>query len=207
LDVADEGGDKNSLAHVKGVTLKYIEEWAEGDTGDTARKAVGICKERKINELQYDCIGVGAGVKSETNRLKKEGKIPKALRIVKWNGAKGPLYPNGHVVSRDKETPLNKDFYANLKAQGWWRLRIRFEKTFKAVTQGVEYPVSELISLPTSLGQILHKVVDELSQPTYGRNGAGKIVINKKPEGAKSPNLADSVVIAYWPVRKQKVHI
>jgi hypothetical protein len=25
--------------------------------------------------------------------------------------------------------PLNKDFYTNLKAQAWWELRRRFEKT------------------------------------------------------------------------------
>ena len=28
-----------------------------------------------------------------------------------------------------RDTPLNKDFYTNLKAQGWWQLRRRFEKT------------------------------------------------------------------------------
>jgi phage terminase large subunit len=27
------------------------------------------------------------------------------------------------------ESPLNKDFYTNLKAQAWWELRRRFEKS------------------------------------------------------------------------------
>ena len=39
----------------------------------------------------------------------------------------------------------------------------------------------------------------ELSQPTYTVNGVGKIVIDKAPEGTKSPNLADAVMIAYQP--------
>jgi phage terminase large subunit len=27
-----------------------------------------------------------------------------------------------------------------------------------------------------------------------------KLVIDKKPEGTRSPNLADAVVMCYWPV-------
>jgi phage terminase large subunit len=27
-----------------------------------------------------------------------------------------------------------------------------------------------------------------------------KLVIDKQPEGTRSPNLADAVVMAYWPV-------
>jgi hypothetical protein len=207
LDVADEGRDKNSLCIRQGSIPKYLSEWSRGDTGQTANKAVSISKIRKVSELNYDCIGVGAGVKSETNRLKKEGIINGNLKIIPWNAAKSPLFPKGHVVRGDRATPKNADFFSNLKAQAWWQLRARFEKTFKAITQGVKYPVEELISLPATLGQVLHMLIDELSQPTYGQNNAGKIVINKKPEGSKSPNLADCVVMAFWPVRMQKVLI
>jgi hypothetical protein len=37
----------------------------------------------------------------------------------------------------------------------------------------------------------------ELAQPTYKKNEAGKLVINKTPEGMKSPNLADAVMIVF----------
>ncbi len=36
----------------------------------------------------------------------------------------------------------------------------------------------------------------ELSQPTYSIGNTGKIVIDKAPEGTRSPNLADAVMIA-----------
>jgi phage terminase large subunit len=39
----------------------------------------------------------------------------------------------------------------------------------------------------------------ELSQVTYSPSSAGKIVIDKTPDGARSPNLADSVLIAFSP--------
>ena len=43
----------------------------------------------------------------------------------------------------------------------------------------------------------------ELSQPTYSINTAGKILIDKQPEGASSPNLADAVMIAFNPAKKR----
>jgi hypothetical protein len=33
-----------------------------------------------------------------------------------------------------------------------------------------------------------------------GRNSRMQLIINKQPEGTRSPNLADAVVMAYWPV-------
>ena len=43
----------------------------------------------------------------------------------------------------------------------------------------------------------------ELSQPTYGLNGAGKIIVNKKPDGSKSPNLGDAIMIEFSPERRK----
>ena len=42
-------------------------------------------------------------------------------------------------------------------------------------------------------------LVAELSQATYETNGVGKIVINKTPDGMKSPNLADAVMMRFAP--------
>jgi hypothetical protein len=39
----------------------------------------------------------------------------------------------------------------------------------------------------------------ELSQPTFSVNAAGKILVDKAPDGSRSPNLADSVMITYQP--------
>jgi phage terminase large subunit len=95
--------------------------------------------------------------------------------------------------------PLARDFYANLKAQGWWQLRRRFEKTHRAVTEGIQFPPDELISIPSGL-QLLRTLQKELSQPTMSRGARMRLVIDKQPEGTRSPNLADAVVMAYWPV-------
>jgi phage terminase large subunit len=200
LDVADEGGDLHSLAVAKGSVVHSVEDWGEGDVGKATRKAVGELAGRKV-ALQYDSIGVGAGVKSEANRLRDEGLLPKGLSFTPWNAGAGVLNPDDRLIPGDKESPLWRDFAANLKAQAWWQLRRRFERTHKAITDGEVYDPDDMISLPSSLPG-LSTLRKELSQATRGRTGALKMTVNKTPEGTRSPNKADALVMAFWPADK-----
>jgi phage terminase large subunit len=198
LDVADEGGDLHALAARKGPVLREVEDWGEGDVGKATRRAIGMLTGREV-DVQYDSVGVGAGVKSEANRLEEEKTMPKGIYFVPWSAGAKVLDPDDHVIPDDRESPLNKDFYANLKAQAWWELRRRFERTHKAVSEGERHDPATLISLPSSLPN-LQKLRKELSQATRGRTGALKMIINKTPEGTRSPNMADAVVMAFWPL-------
>lgn len=208
LDVADEGGDKNALSIRKGAVLQLAEDWGEGDTGQTTRRALGTIQEKVQGpvELQYDSVGVGAGVKSESNRLAAEGALPAGIKLVPWSAGAGVLNPDKHLLTDenglpDKQSPTNKDFYSNLKAQAWWELRLRFERTYRAAEQGVKYSPDDLISLPSGLPR-LRQIEKELGQATASRTtGAMKLAINKTPSGTRSPNLADSIVMAYWPAQ------
>jgi phage terminase large subunit len=201
LDVADEGGDRNAIAIRKGNVLRDLREWADRDTGVTTRSTIQwVEAHAKRCTIQYDSIGIGAGVKGEVNRLLDEDAMPKGLKFVPWNAAASPLDPDAYVEDGDNDSPLNKDFYYNLKAQGWWQLRRRFEKTYRAVKEGIPFAPEELISIDSSI-PMLHSLEKELSQPTAGRSPAKlKLVVNKKPEGTRSPNLADAVMMAFWPV-------
>jgi phage terminase large subunit len=201
LDVADGGGDRNAFAKRKGVTLVSIEEWGERDTGVTARRSIdsATVKGSERISVQYDCIGVGSGVKAEINRLDDDKLLPRGISFTPWNAGAAVLNPDRNVEVEDRDTPLNKDFYTNLKAQGWWQLRRRFERTHRAVTEGVGFNHDELISLPSTL-PLLRTLQKELSQPTASKGTRMRLVIDKQPEGTRSPNLADAVVMAYWPV-------
>jgi hypothetical protein len=203
LDVADGGGDRNALAIREASILRSVVHWGERDTGVTTRKAISgvqsyARKNRRVR-FQYDSIGVGSGVKAETNRLKDEGDLPKHIGIVPWNAGAAVLDPDKRVIPDDGESVLNKDFYRNLKAQAWWQLRLRFERTHRAVTQGIRYDRDELISLPSTLPQ-LRALMKELSQATVSKDSRMKLIVDKLGEGQRSPNLADAVVMCYWPV-------
>ena len=49
----------------------------------------------------------------------------------------------------------------------------------------------------------IHELKNELSQAQYKKSELnGKTIVDKKPSGASSPNLADAFVQCYNPVRK-----
>lgn len=211
FDVADDGIDRNALSLVEWVIWRNVQEWSERDPGISARRAITICHPFSGRiDCQYDCIGVGAGVKTEYNRLTQDemgddGRpLVNAVKIpfVPWNAGASVLRPFDRVVPDDDESIINKNFYENLKAQAWYSMRNRAYKTFKARTEGVVYPVDELMSIDSSM-ELMHALLKELAQPTSTKSGRLKTMIEKTPAGTKSPNLADSGVMAFFPVETQ----
>jgi len=209
LDVGDsQDGDRNALTLREWIIWRSVEEWVARDTGVTARMAIERCQPYAGNiEVMYDCIGVGAGVKTEYNRLTLDDHIidPRMVPFVPWNAGAEVLRKFDRVIPDDDESPMNKDFYDNMKAQAWWSLRTRFFKTFKAVTEGVVYPCDDLISLDSSMSLLL-TLAKELAQPTRGTSGRLKMIVDKKPDGTRSPNLADSGVQAFFPIPTNGQH-
>ena len=200
LDVADEGMDRNALALRQWVILRDIQEWGERDTGVSTRKTLAALRDHKGISVQYDCIGVGSGVKAEFNRLVDQGVVAKNdFDFVPWNAGAGVVNPYDPVIAGDDESIINKNFYKNMKAQAWWALRTRFYKTWRAITLGDVYEPDELISLDGNMPNLL-KLMKELAQPTKGESADLRMIVNKTPTGTNSPNLADAVVQAYFPV-------
>lgn len=199
LDVADEGGDRNALAARQWIIWRKCEEWGERDPGVTARRAITSIRDIKGIKCMYDCIGIGASVKSEYNRLVQDEQVEGIPAFIPWNAGASVLQPYERTIPDDDESLMNKDFYENLKAQAWWSLRTRFYKTYMVIKNNAYYHPDELISLDSSM-DLLYTLMKELAQPTRGQSGRLKQMINKQPKGTKSPNLADSGVMMYFPV-------
>lgn len=202
LDVADEGGDKNAMALRNGVILRRVNEWGERDPGVTTRKLLAELREagRTGLQVQYDCIGIGAAVKAEYNSLVERGEVAYSdYQMVPWHAGAATVDPYEHVVPDDDQSPLNRAFFANMKAQAWWALRTRCYKTWRARTMGDEYSADELISIDSSI-PLLMDIKKQLAQPTRGQSaGSLKMLVSKKPPGTKSPNIADAIVQCYFP--------
>lgn len=204
FDVADEGRDKHALAVRQGPMVQLVKDWSRGDVGNATRNVIGELDTMGTVSLQYDSIGVGAGVKSEANRLQELNQLPRGITFTPWNAGSGPQFPDKHVLTlpngaEDKKSPTNQELYSGLKAQAWWELRLRFERTYKAVEEGQVFDPADLISLPSTLPGIW-QIEKELGQATASRSGKTmKLVVDKKPDGAMSPNMADAIVMAFWP--------
>lgn len=223
LDVADEGHDLNAFATGTGVLLEDVQEWSGkgSDIFYTVERAFEICDEAGLSAFRYDADGLGAGVRGDArviNATRKSNGV--------WSVEVEPFRGSGEVFKPDAPIPTadpgpaggrnrmdrkNGDYFANAKAQGWWELRIRFQRAYRAreaIKAGgtSPYAIDDMIVLRSTMPN-LSRLEDELSQPTYDKTTAGKILIDKAPKlpdgrTAESPNLADSVMIYFSPRKR-----
>lgn len=202
LDVADEGGDTNAFSIRKGVVLKKVSEWGEGDTGFSARQSINMCRGLGPIELNYDCVGVGAGVKTEANRLIQDGLMPDGVRLVPWSGGAEVKDKDDRLIPGDEQSPKNGDFFGNFKAQAWWNIARKLETTWRAINEpGFTWHPDQIVSFSSDISPlIMRKIEKELCQVTKSLNTRMKLIINKAPANNKSPNIADSIVMVYFPV-------
>ena len=194
LDVADRGVDKNASAVRHGLLLEHVESWsgANSDIFATTSRAFRLCDERSLTEFLYDADGLGAGVRGDARVLNEERDAK--IVVHEYRGSGAPLFPT-QTVPRTNRT--NEDFYANRKAASWWHLRMLFAESYKA-SRGEPYDKENIISISPKIPE-LSRLVAELSQATVSETATGKLVVDKVGDGERSPNLADSVVIAFAP--------
>lgn len=209
LDVADEGLDKNAFVSGVGQVTNFYQTWGERDTGVTARRAVELSRDRgnPVFNLFYDSIGIGAGVKSEYNRLVDDKFVnPEKLRLYPWN-AGGPVENQNERLLKlangepDPESPFLGDFFHNVKAQAWWHCRNLFRCSWEYRTLGIKHPPEKMLSISRKMGDLkIEELKKELVQAVYKPSSTMKMMIDKKPEGVASPNIADAFVMRYFPI-------
>jgi len=188
LDVGDgEEGDGNCITIRRGSYVEFIEEFKETNTTQAARRSLLYCKTHKCREMAFDSIGVGAGVKGESRELE-------AKHDWKTYPVNVAVAPTDAVYSSGLPA---KELFGNLKMELWWKVRERFEKTYKHFNNIKSYPADEMISIPDNEGLIF-----ELSTMTWIDNSNGKMLVEPKKKykerlGVHSPNLADSLILSF----------
>lgn len=198
LDVADEGGNKNAFAARHGVLLNFLKSWSGkgADIYKSTVQAFEFCDQLGLHSFFYDADGIGSGVRGDARVLNdaRDKDQRSVIRDEPFRGSGAVWRPDAQMVPKRQ----NKDFFANRKAQSYWALRLRFQETYKAVVEGLEYDPDGIISLDPDLPD-LNNLIMQLGQPTYCLNNVGKVVIDKNPEGTHSPDLADAVMMCFQP--------
>lgn len=209
LDVADSAPDdrldKNAMLMRKGLTIMFAEQWGERDPGVTARRAIATMQDvltrRDRGAFYYDSVGIGAAVKSEINRLTLDdvetARLLEHIKFAPWNAGAAVILPEAKVIPNDLKSPLNKDFFANMKAQAWWSLARRFHRTYQVLKEGKKHPTDMLISISSDT-RYLTEIETELCQPVQTQDKRLRYLVDKKPKGAKSPNLGDCAMMLYF---------
>jgi hypothetical protein len=198
LDIADEGADLCAIAGRYGILLQHLQSWSGrgGDIFKSVTRAFAICDEHNYPSCAFDADGLGSGCRGDA-AVVNQARVEAGKSRIHFE----PFRGSGPVHQPDREqvpSRKNKDFFANAKAQAWWALRTRFEKTWRAVSEGAKFNPDNVISIDPKLPE-LTALTMELSNPTFTINAAGKILVDKAPDGTRSPNLADAVMIAFAP--------
>ena len=163
-DIARFGTDDSSMIGRQGDVVLGAETWHGNDTMQTT----GIIKNRGF-KANVDVIGVGAGV---VDRL-KEQEFP----------------VNGINVG---ESAIDKEHFANLRAELYWNLRERFKNGEIDLTR---------------IDQIVYdRLSGELTSIKFKYTSKGQIQLEAKKDMKKrlgrSPDLADALVLAFAPEPK-----
>lgn len=217
MDVADTGRDKNAFAIGQEWLLAHAESWRgteDLDISHSVDHAFLLTDLHGLESFCYDADGLGADVRGaarKANEARAANKVP--LRTVTAFRSSGEVFEPDRIVPGTERTAL--DFFENLKAQAWWYLRWRFQRTY-AVMQAFErgedwraiFDPAWFISIEGTFPERA-RLCMELSQPIWMTSKHGKVMVDKCPVGTKaevrnaimSPNLADSVMMLYAPRR------
>ena len=159
VDVARFGSDHSVILRRRGNRVEDIRTFQKLDTMQLTGWIISAIKEFRPTRMYIDEIGVGAGV---VDRLKEEGY-----------GVRGV-----NVARRSRQNSV----FANLRAEGFWRLRELF--------------ASDEIIIPAD-----NQLMGELAGLRYSYDSLGRIVMESKEalrqRGLASPDKADALMLAF----------
>lgn len=164
LDVAGPGEDETVLVIRDGGQIVFSGSWATSDPRGDVIAAMMPFKDQ-IKKVNVDVIGIGWGM---ARHLEDQGFAVGNINV--------------------GEAPADPEKYANLKAELYWGLRMRFQ----------EGHVSGLAD---------EKTVGQLAGIRYKHDARGRVVIESKEDarkrGVHSPDRAEAVMLAFAEVREE----
>lgn len=205
LDVADGGGDANVIKILQGPKLHALGErarWYEGTALQTALTARRFLDEwrspdgQPVSAMIFDATGVGAAVAGYFGQLGGDvagaaWAVAPDYEIIPFKGGGGASNEWWEGAAR-----FSRDLFANARAESWWKIRARLEKTWEVMEGIADHPPAECLELPP--GEF--GLAAQLSGPRYHLRLDDKIVLESKLDmkrrGVPSPDEADALTMA-----------
>lgn len=186
LDIAEEGKNKSVFISRDGPLVDMPIAFPSALTTQTAWQVRDAAVAARVKAVTYDVVGVGTGVKGTW--ASSEQALP--FEAIPFNGGDSP------TDTRWKNGKTSAELFINLRAEQWWKLRARFEKTYEMREGIAQHPVDELISLPNC-----PELIADLSVPLVEHTETGKIRLESKVamarRGVSSPDWGDALVYAF----------
>lgn len=159
VDVARYGSDRSVILRRRGLRVEEIRTFSGMNTMELAGWVAAAIREFQPLQTCIDEIGVGAGV---VDRLRELGFGVRGVNVA--------------------QPARQKDVFANLRAEGYWRLRELF--------------ASGEITIPPD-----QQLMGELAALRYVFDSKGRIIMEAKEDlrkkGLPSPDKADALMLAF----------
>ena len=187
LDIADTGGDKNAFVVRTGPLIRAVDAWSAEHVKITAIRADRWAVDTSVTRLWYDGTGVGAGIRPYMTEI-AEQRTYSTL----------PIDFGSKVAGKERHfsyATTNEQMFTRRKDQLGWALRMRAENT-KRLYNGENVPLQYCLFIDRDIPN-LEDYLLQLSQPEWKENNSSKIVIEKQPDDAPSPDKYDATVLAF----------
>lgn len=208
-DPSDLGPDAKGYAKRQGSVILDVKEMMTGDSNEGLDWALDLARKENADWFVWDGDGIGLGLRRQVLQALEGTRIQHEM-FRGSEGAEDPMLYYGGDKGR-----TNKDTFLNRRAQYYWKLKDRFEATWRAVTKGEYINPEELISISSDI-EFLDQLRAEMTRIPQKRSNNGKLQVlskvdmKKKPYQIESPNLADAVMMSMFSpktVIKQPVKI
>jgi phage terminase large subunit len=198
-DIAEEGHDETVYVNRRGSTAWRM--WF-GPKQDTVQTAWALA-----NEVERDCAAflnydvLPSGIKG-TYAAAANDPGGRKIKFV----ANPVNFGSSPTDNKWPDGRTSKDMFANLSAEMWWGLRVRFEKAHEYVTRGTPHAHDEMISIPND-----QTLVSQLSNRKVHTTPGGKIALESKDDmkrrGVRSPDRADALALCFLEIKKRPVFV
>jgi len=187
FDIAAGGVDKSVYVSGFGSVVSKIKHLPQKTPLEATWAAADEGEKDRIKCLTYDKNTLGEDV--HPLLMNSDRKV--SFRI---EGVYGQSSASETFLEEEGIRAVDK--FRNRRAELWWNIRKRFEKTFLHKNNIKYFPVEEMISIPSHVG-----LIEELSNPLMLHNDQGKIGIESKKamkaRGIPSPNYADALAYMF----------
>jgi hypothetical protein len=159
VDVARFGSDRSVILRRRGHRVEDIQTFRGMDTMQLAGWVAVAIRDCQPSQVYIDEVGVGAGV---VDRLREQGYPVRGINVAR--------------------AARQADVFANLRAEGYWRLRELF--------------ASGQILIPPD-----NQLMGELAALQYSYDSLGRVIMESKEAmrsgGVPSPDKADALMLAF----------
>ncbi len=204
FDPADTGDEKATITR-HGFLITSAENWNKGELPDAIKKCYRNGFENNCSQLVYDADGLGAAMKVDLDKNEAEYKINAfgfrgGSKVDDPENPYPPLDPNKPYPER---VTVNKDFFRNKRAQYYWFLADRLERTYNAVVNGKWVDPDQCISISSDIPEDIRKDMRRQLTRIRRKKGANSSLItleskdDMKKAGIKSPGLADCLMMVF----------